>query len=69
MIARIHIYMQDNQDIKESTKNNYFFFLKEFFKEKNQILKKELGNDINNLSLLGKMQHYGKQTPLIDFTF
>jgi len=61
-------FTRKNQEIKEFAKNGYFLFLIEFFKEKNQILKKELGNDINNLSLLGKMQHYGKQTPLIDFT-
>jgi len=61
-------FTRKNKKIKEFTKNDYFFFLREFFKEKAEILRKELGNNINNLSLLGKMQHYGNQTPLIDFT-
>ncbi len=48
--------------------NELFLFLKEYFNDKILFLKKELSNETEELSLFGKMQHYGNDTPLIDFT-
>jgi hypothetical protein len=39
-----------------------------YSKKKINFLKNELGNNIDNFSLFGKMQHYGMNTPLLDFT-
>ncbi len=49
--------------------NNYdlFLFQKKYFSEKIKYLSKEL-NQNNQLFLLSQMQHFGKRTPLIDFT-
>jgi len=48
--------------------DQFFVFLKYFFIEKFKFLEKELNQKNEELSLLGKMQHYGNNTPLIDFT-
>lgn len=46
-----------------------FQLIKKFIEEKIKYSKNELGNiNFSNLSLIGKMQHFGKATPLIDFT-
>ncbi len=50
------------------TNNELFIFLKIFFIKKFKFLREQLNQKGEELSLLGKMQHYGNNTPLIDFT-
>ena len=55
-------------DNNEEKTLNDFKYLINYTDKKIDFLKDELGKDIDNFSLFGKMQHYGRPTPLIDFT-
>ncbi|MGL4343187.1 MAG: tetratricopeptide repeat protein [Metamycoplasmataceae bacterium] len=60
-------YSNELEDKNKKLTIEDFNFLINYFQQKNNYLKTEL-KDSDDLSLLGKMQHYGKLTPLIDFT-
>ena len=59
---------QEKIDNDQKKTLNDFKYLINYTEKKIVFLKDELGKDIDNFSLFGKMQHYGRPTPLIDFT-
>ena len=61
------VFARKNQYAFQNKKIMHFNYIKDYFIEKNKIIGEDLEIK-DDLSLLGKMQHNGHPTPLIDFT-
>ena len=60
------VFSRKNENIFNNEKQ-HFSYIKEYFIEKSKFLRQEFKN-LDDLSLLGEMQHHGQPIPLIDFT-